>query len=137
MIRAMFLAIGYIAALALPLAAGANDESVVPPTPHQEQVLRGAQQTDTPSRAVGRVECGMPTTPHQEQVLREQRPQDSGKMQPDAQFPATGHQQQVLRGTGGEEGAQVVPTENGMPASPHQQHVLKTDKVEQQPGGTC
>jgi hypothetical protein len=111
----------------------ASDESTVAPlSPHQEKVLRGAQQTDTPSGAVGDVECGMPASPHQMQALNQDRSAESDKMQPQAEMPATPHQQQVLKGTEGEgQGNVPVPTEQGMPASPHQQHVMKGDKMMQ------
>jgi hypothetical protein len=127
MIRSTLLARGCVAALAfaaLPTVAG--DESVVPPTKHQEEVLRGAQQTDTPSGAIGDVDCGMPASPHQQQVLNQGQPQSGQALQPKADMPATEHQQQVLKGD--ESGAQdstAIPTEEDMPASPHQQQALE------------
>jgi hypothetical protein len=138
MIRPTFLATGCVAALAFAaLPTLASDESTVTPlTPQQEEVLRGAQQTDTPSGAVGDVQCGMPATPHQKQVLSESRPVESQKMQPESGMPATPHQQQALKGQQPESESVSVPTLNGMPASPHQQQVLKTDKV-QQPSESC
>jgi hypothetical protein len=140
MIRSTLLATGCVAALAfaaLPTLAG--DESVVPPTVHQEEVLRGAQQTDTPSGAVGDVDCGMPASPHQQQVLNEDEATDTQEMQPKSDMPATQHQQQVLKGAEGETGGQVgVPTEEDMPASPHQQQVLKSDSAKvTQPDESC
>jgi hypothetical protein len=129
MIRSTLLATGCVAALAfaaLPTLAG--DESVVPPTAHQEEVLRGAQQTDTPAAAVGDVECGMPASPHQQQVLNDEQAAESERMQPDSDMAATPHQEQVLKGAQSESGSGVpVPTEQDMPASPHQQQVLKSD----------
>ena len=129
MMRSTLLATGCVAALAfaaLPTLAG--DESVVPPTAHQEEVLRGAQQTDTPSGAVGDIDCGMPASPHQQQVLNEDQAAESETMQPDPDMAATPHQQQVLKGAQSESGSGVpVPTEQDMPASPHQQQVLKSD----------
>jgi hypothetical protein len=134
----MLLATGCVAALAfaaLPTLAG--DESVVPPTAHQEEVLRGAQQTDTPSGPAGDVDCGMPASPHQQQVLNKDQAEESEKIQPDSGMAATPHQQQVLKGTQDEVGAGVgVPTEQDMPASPHQQQVLKSDS-DTQPGENC
>jgi hypothetical protein len=127
MIRSTLLATGCVAALAfaaLPTLAG--DESVVPPTAHQEEVLRGAQQTDTPSGAVGEVECGMPASPHQQQALNEGQPQSDQALQPKADMPATEHQQQVLKGDeNGVQGNTVIPTNEDMPASPHQQQALE------------
>jgi hypothetical protein len=138
MIRPTLLATGCFAALAFAaLPTSASDESTVAPlSPHQEKVLRGAQQTDTPSGAVGDVQCGMPATPHQKQVLSESRPAESQKMQPESGMPATPHQQQALKGQQPESDSVAVPTMNGMPASPHQQQVLKTDKV-RQPSESC
>jgi hypothetical protein len=143
MIRSTLLATGCVAALAFAaLPTLAADESVVPPTPHQEEVLRGAQQIDTPSGAVGDIECGMPASPHQQQVLNQDQPQTGEpqtgqELQPESGMPATPHQQQVLKGTEGEdEGNIPVPTEEGMPASPHQQQVLKGEKT-MQPGESC
>jgi hypothetical protein len=143
MIRSTLLATGCVAALAFAaLPTLADDESVVPPTPHQEEVLRGTQQTDTPSDAVGDIECGMPASPHQQQVLKQDQPQTGEpqmgqELQPESGMPATPHQQQVLKGAGGEDDGNIpVPTEEGMPASPHQQQVLKGEKAVQ-PGESC
>jgi hypothetical protein len=144
MVRSTLLATGCVAALAFAaLPTSASDEStVVPPTPHQDEVLRGAQQTDTPSGAVGDVECGMPASPHQKQVLSQDagqggQPKMGQELQPESNMPATPHQQQVLKGSQGEgEGDVAVPTEEGMPVSPHQQQVLKSNKA-QQPGESC
>jgi hypothetical protein len=142
MIRSTLLATGCVAALALAaLPKLAADESVVPPTPHQEEVLRGAQQTDTPTGAVGAVDCGMPSSPHQQQVMKQDETQSGQpqmeELQPEAGMPATPHQQQVMKGTEGEaEGDIPVPTEEGMPASPHQQQVLKGEKT-MQPDESC
>ena len=138
MIRSTLLATGCVAGLAFAaLPTLASDESTVAPlTPHQEKVLRDAQQIETPSGAVGDVQCGMPATPHQKQVLSESRPVGSQKMQPESGMPATPHQQQALKGQQPESDSVTVPTVNSMPASPHQQQVLKTDKV-QQPGPSC
>jgi hypothetical protein len=110
MIRSTLLATGCVVALAFAaLPTLASDEStVVPPTPHQDEVLRGAQQTDTPSGAVGDIECGMPASPHQMQTMSQNPPAESEKMQP----------------------------QSGMPASPHQQQVLKSNKITQ-PGESC
>lgn len=140
MMRSTLLATGCVAALAFAaLPTLADDESVVPPTAHQEEVLRGAQQTDTPSGAVGDIDCGMPASPHQKQVLNEDQAAESETMQPESGMAATPHQQQVLKGTEDEaQGGIPVPTEESMPASPHQQQVLKgdSDKV-MQPGESC
>lgn len=133
MSRSTLLATGYVALLAFSvLPAFAADDSAVPATPHQDEVLRGAQQTDTPAGAVGDIECGMPASPHQQEVLGQNKPEGGADMQPRADMPATPHQQQVLRG-GDDEGrvSLQVPTEEGMPASPHQQQVLKRDGTRQ------
>jgi hypothetical protein len=143
MFRSKLLATGYAAALvfaALPVSAddGAAD---VPATEHQEDVLRGAQQSDTPTGAVGNIDCGMPASPHQQQVLKQDHPENAEpqagqELQPQADMPATPHQQQVLKGNETEGQANTaVPTEDGMPASPHQQQVLQGDKPMSPPEG--
>jgi hypothetical protein len=136
--RSTLLATGYVAVLAFAaLPTVAADDSTVPATPHQDEVLRGAQQTDRPSGAVGDIECGMPASPHQQQVLGQNQPEGGADMPPGADMPATPHQQQVLKGADGEgQGSLPVPTEEGMPASPHQQQVLKHDDTSQA-GGEC
>jgi Fasciclin domain len=108
-LRATMLA-APLGALALFAQAQAQDTDV-PSSPHQEQVLHGEQQGEQPGSqqlSTGQPQTGtqeVPSSPHQEQVLRGQQggeqQQPSTTPQTEAQgsdMPSSPHQEQVLRG---------------------------------------
>jgi uncharacterized surface protein with fasciclin (FAS1) repeats len=136
-----------------------TQQSNMPATQHQEQVLKGAPPTEQ-RQTMADTQSGMPATKHQREVLRGQQPgeqggngqqmatdagagqqmaTDAGAGQQQAQtevtqqsnMPATQHQEQVLKGAPPTEQRQTMAdTQSGMPATKHQREVLRG----QQPG---